>query len=166
MIEPGAFDIYCIGIILCLYAGGSNISYRASKESSKLSKTQPVQTPSSNDSPEPSGDTTSKSKENHPAVSIDNTYRDSSVPTGQREDSDEDLLHQRVSAAPLATPSSNVTGQQPSYYGRTSALFDEESSDNKALWVKRQAVENTRRQLLGEAAYQSRILVAVYVICG
>lgn len=120
-----------------------------------------AQTPSSNDSPGLSGDTnsTSKAKVTH-SVTKSTSHTEpfrapSAAPEQSLESDDDDLLRQQSLVAPLATPSSQVPGQQPSYYGRTSALFDEESTDNKALWVKRQAVDNTRRQLLGEAAYQS-----------
>ncbi|KAH7324009.1 fungal-specific transcription factor domain-containing protein [Rhexocercosporidium sp. MPI-PUGE-AT-0058] len=46
---------------------------------------------------------------------------------------------------------------QSSYYGRTSALFDEDSSDRRGARVRGLASESTRRQLMGEAAHQRQL---------
>lgn len=51
---------------------------------------------------------------------------------------------------------------QSSYYGRTSALFDEEPSDGRLPWANRQGAEFTRRQLMGEAAHQRQLEIINY----
>ncbi|KAL5315859.1 hypothetical protein ACEPPN_016732 [Leptodophora sp. 'Broadleaf-Isolate-01'] len=58
--------------------------------------------------------------------------------------------------APNAHRNEAYSGQS-SYYGRTSALFDEDSSDRRGVRVRGLASESTRRQLMGEAAHQRQL---------
>ncbi|KAG4443078.1 hypothetical protein IFR05_001404 [Cadophora sp. M221] len=61
---------------------------------------------------------------------------------------------------PLVAPNNHRNegySGQSSYYGRTSALFDEDSSDRRGVRVRGLASESTRRQLMGEAAHQRQL---------
>lgn len=62
----------------------------------------------------------------------------------------------RPEVSPISSRIASLPGSQSSYYGRTSALFDEEPSDRKASRGGVQTSEFTRRQLMGEAAHQRK----------
>lgn len=65
----------------------------------------------------------------------------------------------RPVVSPVASRIATVPGSQSSYYGRTSALFDEETSDRTAPRGGVQTSESTRRQFMGEAAHQRKISI-------
>lgn len=68
----------------------------------------------------------------------------------------ESLADDRPVVSPIASRTATVPGSQSSYYGRTSALFDEEPSDRSAPRRGVQTSEFTRRQFMGEAAHQRK----------
>ncbi|KAH8590539.1 fungal-specific transcription factor domain-containing protein [Bisporella sp. PMI_857] len=70
--------------------------------------------------------------------------------------------HRAILLPESQTPASagpSVIGSisQSGYYGRTSALFDDEPSDSRVPRTSHQAAEYTRRQLMGEAAHQRQL---------
>ena len=62
----------------------------------------------------------------------------------------------------ISTAGSAGLTSHTNYYGRTSALFDEEPVEGRVPGPSRQAAEFTRRQLLGEAAYQSKFNISFF----
>lgn len=66
----------------------------------------------------------------------------------------ESVADDRPVASPIASRIATISGSQSSYYGRTSALFDEEPADRTAPRGGVQTSEFTRRQFMGEAAHQ------------
>ncbi|KFY21975.1 hypothetical protein V493_06942 [Pseudogymnoascus sp. VKM F-4281 (FW-2241)] len=69
----------------------------------------------------------------------------------------------RPVVSPVASRIATVPGSQSSYYGRTSALFDEETSDRTAPRGGVQTSESTRRQFMGEAAHQRQLETLNYM---
>lgn len=71
----------------------------------------------------------------------------------------ESVADGRPVVSPIASRIATIPGSQSSYYGRTSALFDEEPSDRTAPRGGVQTLEFTRRQFMGEAAHQRKISI-------
>ncbi|KFY84672.1 hypothetical protein V498_07794, partial [Pseudogymnoascus sp. VKM F-4517 (FW-2822)] len=69
----------------------------------------------------------------------------------------ESVADDRPVASPIASRIATIPGSQSSYYGRTSALFDEEPADRTAPRGGVQTSEFTRRQFMGEAAHQRQL---------
>ncbi|KAH9215900.1 fungal-specific transcription factor domain-containing protein [Leptodontidium sp. 2 PMI_412] len=107
----------------------------------------------------PSNSASSNHETSSPSVLVNESVRvESTHPTDEPMGNE---LHRTSIVEPsLLAPNAHrneAYSGQSSYYGRTSALFDEDSSDRRGVRVRGLASESTRRQLMGEAAHQRQL---------
>lgn len=121
----------------------ANLEQENRKLQAQLGST-PSEASASAQNPPPSSHQPSLEETGSPPVSLTVSPRQKSV------------ADDRPVVSPIASRIATVPGSQSSYYGRTSALFDEEPSDRTAPRGGVQTSEFTRRQFMGEAAHQRK----------